>query len=319
MAWSAKPQPRRSGCWRNSGVEAVKPTVFIQTNDKQILGAKVAEYSMRKQAKQPDSIDVRIITTDQFPFLAEHEGRKYLREGKSAFWTMNDLQSFTPLRFTVPELMNYSGRAVVTDPDVFALADIGELLERDMQGAAILARKMPPSHRRPAHYASSVMLLDCAKLKHWHAARDFDELFAFRRDYRDWMWLLLEPKGSVGELEEGWNHFDTLDARTKLLHNTHRRTQPWKTGLPADFTPRDTTLSSRAGSLLRRLGKGLTGGPQHGRYQPHPDPNQEAFFFGLLGECLDSGAVTPELLQQEIKRGNIRSDAFALVARARAA
>jgi len=296
----------------------MKNTVFIHTNDKQILGALVAQYSLRKHAARADAFDVRIITVAEFPFLAEREGQKYLREGKSALWTMNDLQSFTPLRFTVPELMNYRGRAVVMDPDIFALTDIAELLERDMKGAAVFARKMPASHRRPAHYASSVMLLDCARLTHWQVARDFAELFAFRRDYRDWMWLLLEPRGSVAELEEAWNQFDTLDAGTKLLHNTHRRTQPWKTGLAADFTVRDTTLSARAGSLLRRLGGAVGNRPRHGFYQAHPDPRQEAFFFGLLGECLDSGAVTPELVQQEIARGHVRPDAFALVERVRA-
>lgn len=296
----------------------MKPTVFIHTNAKQILGAKVAEYSLRKHAARADAFDVRVISVAEFPFLAAHEGQRYLREGKSALWTMNDLQSFTPLRFAVPELMGYQGRAVVMDPDIFAQADIAELLNRDMGGHAVFARKMPAGHRRPAHYASSVMLLDCARLTHWQAARDFAELFAFRRDYRDWMWLLLEPTGSIGELEEAWNQFDVLDAGTKLLHNTHRRTQPWKTGLPADFTVRNTTLSARAGSLLRRLGGVVGGRPRHGYYQPHPDPKQEAFFFGLLGEALAAGAVSPELVRQEIANGNVRADALALVERARA-
>ena len=33
-----------------------------------------------------------------------------------------------------PELMGYQGRAVVIDPDIFAIGDIWELLTRDMQG-----------------------------------------------------------------------------------------------------------------------------------------------------------------------------------------
>ena len=80
------------------------------------------------------------------------------------------------------------------------------------------------------------MLLDCAKLQHWRVEHDFGLLFEAKRDYRDWMWLLLEPQGSVGELESVWNDFDNLTPQTKMLHNTHRRTQPWKTGLPvAEF------------------------------------------------------------------------------------
>ena len=74
--------------------------------------------------------------------------------------------------------MGYEGRAVLTDPDIFALADINLLLERDMGGAAVLARRMPADSRRPLHYASSVMLLDCARLTHWRWEEDFEQTFA---------------------------------------------------------------------------------------------------------------------------------------------
>ena len=156
--------------------------------------------------------------------------------------------------------------------------------------------------------------MDCSRLKHWQWEADFEKLFRAERDYRDWMWLLLEPAGSVGVLESQWNDFDRLADDTKLLHNTHRRTQPWKTGLPSDFTPRGTTLRSRAGIWLRKLtGRGV------GRYRQHPDPAQEQLFFQLLAECLDNGSVTVALLKEEIARGHIRTDAFECVDRARRA
>ena len=31
--------------------------------------------------------------------------------------------------------------------------------------------------------------------------------------------------------------FRPLTPATKLVHNTQRRTQPWKTGLPVDYRP----------------------------------------------------------------------------------
>jgi hypothetical protein len=52
-----------------------------------------------------------------------------------------------------------------------------------------------------------------------------------------------------------------------------------------------------------------------GHYQPHPDPNQERFFFGLLRECLDKGVVTEELLRDQMKRDYIRHDALDLLRR----
>jgi len=260
-----------------------RPTVFVHTNDKQMIGAKVAVHALRRATRNGEAWDVRIIATNDFPFLAGHQGQSYLREGKQALWQNDDLQSFTPLRFAVPKLMGYQGRAVVIDPDVFAVGDIWELLCRDMGGKAIFCKQMPADGRKPLHYASSVMLLDCARLRHWDAERMFGDLFAGTRDYGRWMWLLDEPPGSIGLLEEEWNHFDTLTQRTKLLHNTHRRTQPWKTGLPADFTPRGMYTGSAALALPDRRARAGPGGlairplrspsrPQSGAAVLHPAP-----------------------------------------------
>jgi hypothetical protein len=289
-------------------------TVFIQNNPRQAIGARVARHALLRNSAAPERFDVRIIETTDFPAFKGFEGRSYLREGKQAVWRNDDLQSFTPLRFSVPELMGYAGRAVVIDPDVFALADVNELFERDMAGTAVMARRMDGDFRRPLHYASSVMLMDCERLTHWRWETDFESVFRGERDYRDWMWLLLEPAGSVGVLEPEWNDYDHLTSDTKMLHNTRRRTQAWKTGLPAEFTSRGTTLSSKLGIWLRRLtGQGA------GRYRRHPDPAQEHLFFKLLAECIDNGAVSLSLLNDEIAKGHIRTDAHACVAKARLA
>ena len=289
----------------------MRNAVFIHTNPKQIVGALVASHALKSRSTAPERFDVRIVQTTDFPEFDQFEGRSYLRENKQAVWRNDDLQSFTPLRFAVPELMNYTGRAVLIDPDIFALGDINELLDRDMNGAAVMARQMEGDFRRPSHYASSVMLLDCGKLKHWQWAADFERVFRGERDYRDWMWLLLEPAGSVAPLEPVWNDFDRLTPDTRLLHNTHRRTQPWKTGLPSDFTPRGTTFKSRAGIWLRKLtGRGA------GRYRRHPDPAQERLFFRMLGECLENGSIDRALLDAEIARGHVRADALDCITRA---
>ena len=292
----------------------MRDTVFIHTNAKQIIGALVARHALQRSSLAPEQFDVRIINTSDFPAFASFEGRSMLREGRRVIWRNDDLQSFTPLRFAVPELMGYAGRAVLIDPDIFAVGDIHDLLQRDMRGAAVMARRMEGGSRRPMHYASSVMLLDCAQLRHWQWQADFEKTFSGDRDYRDWMWLLLEPPGSLGALEAEWNDFDKLTPRTRLLHNTHRRTQPWKTGLPSDFTPRGTTLQSRAGIWLRKLtGRGA------GHYKRHPDPAQEQLFFQLLGECLDNGNIERSLLDAEITRGHVRVDALSCIDKARQA
>lgn len=285
--------------------------IYIHSNSKQLIGALVARHTLQRNSRKPERFDVEIIMAESFPALTRREGLPYLREGEPAIWRNDDLQSFAPLRFAVPELMGYAGRAVVIDPGVFALGDINELLDADMDGAAVLARRIEPDARRPLHFASSVMLLDCARLRHWQLERDFDRLFTRQVDYCDWMWLLLEPPGIVGTLAPGWNAFDRLTPATKLLHNNHRRTQPWKTGLPVDYTKRGKTLQKKVSAVLRDLAASVTGiSGMKGLYRAHPDPAQEQFFFRMLGECLERGIITERQLRTEIQQRHIRADAL---------
>jgi hypothetical protein len=293
----------------------VKPCVFIHSNEKQMVGALVAEYAMRRNSKQPDAFDVRIIQQEHFAFFREYEGRRYLRDGAWRVWHNDDLQSFTPLRFMPPELMGFQGRALVIDPDIFAVGDVHELLSRDMQGKAVLARRRA-GWKKKTCWASSVMLLDCAQLSHWRCQSDFASLFEGRRDYSDWICLRLEPEASLDPLEDEWNDFDRLSEKTRLLHNTRRWTQPWKTGLPVDFVPGDKVLGLPFVDRLMRWRREWFG--DHallGRYVRHPDRNQERFFFGLLRECLDRGAVSESLLREEIRRNHVRHDAFEVLDR----
>ncbi|WP_119458822.1 hypothetical protein [Rhodospirillaceae bacterium SYSU D60014] len=299
----------------------MKPTVFIHTNHKQMVGARVSAYSMVRNSWNRDKFAVEIIALSDFPALHRRQGQIYPREGRRTTWDNEDLQSFTPLRFLPPQLMNYQGRAIVTDPDVFAVGDIHDLLTRDMGGKAILARKIAPKDGRPPCYASSVMLLDCAKLRHWRWEQQIDEMFAGARDYRPWMSLLLEPDDAIGPLEEAWNSFDALGPETKLLHNTGRASQPWKTGLPIDFMPKIVAgrQPRKWGIIPRpwisRIRAALSGSASTRIYRPHPDPNQERFFFSLLRECLEQGIVTEEILCAEIGKRHLRPDAFTVMDR----
>jgi hypothetical protein len=295
----------------------MKPTVFVHTNEKQIVGALVSAHSLKRNSRHAHEFDVRILEVKDFPFLRARHGQPFLRGGVHRLWDIEDLQSFTPLRFAPPELMGYEGRAVIIDPDVFAVGDVWELLSRDMQGKALMCRARYGHNGCREYLASSVMLLDCAKLAHWRCEAQFATLFEFKQDYLDWISLALEPRATIGLLEEEWNHFDTLNAKTKLLHNTKRRTQPWKTGLPVDFTPREKHKGLiSTGWLIGAVNSMLGGASPFARYVRHPDPNQERFFFGLLRECVEQGTVTEALLRDQIAKKHIRPDALALIAQA---
>jgi hypothetical protein len=296
---------------RQEGRNRLKPTVFIHTNHKQKLGAVISRHSLKRNSAHSDKFDIQLIEVKDYPSMRAREGQLYLRDGDMRPWLNDDLQSFTPLRFRPPELMGYQGRAVVIDPDVFAVGDIWELLNRDMQGASIMCRRKGLR----AAFASSVMLLDCEKLQHWQFERDFSEMFEpVQRDYMDWVTLKLEDPNTIGLIEDHWNDFDHLSERTKLLHNTKRKTQPWKTGMAVDFRPADKFRLFPPRHWLRRARRALFGDYKFaGNYGPHPDPAQERFFFSLVRECLELGELTEDGLREEIDKGHLRKDALELV------
>ena len=294
----------------------MKPSVFIHTNHKQMVGALVSRYSLKRNSPNADKFDVRFIDTADHDFLRARDGQYYLRDGARRIWLYDDLQSFTPLRFMPPELMGYQGRAVIIDPDIFAAGDVWELLTRDMGGKALLCRPRSGSKGRRGAMASSAMLLDCAKLTHWRCEEQFNEMFEFKRDYMEWISLKLEPEGTIGLFENEWNDFDRLTPETKLVHNTKRKTQPWKTGLKVDYFPPEKPGGSAAiGWLYRTRRRAFGDYAFMGHYKPHPDPNQEQFFFGLLRECLDEGIVTEDMLRDEMRQNHVRHDAFEVLER----
>ena len=98
-----------------------------------------------------------------------------------------------------------------------------------------------------------------------------------------------------------------------MLHNTKRRTQPWKTGLPVDFSQSDKVLFGINFAWLRTVRNLARGQPPRGRYKPHPDKNQENLIFGLLRECLDSGRIDEAQLRREMSANHLRHDALELL------
>ena len=286
--------------------------VFIHSNHRQMAGALVGQYALRRFSQHTDRFDVRIIAKQDYPWFDAREGQSYLRDGIERVWLNDDLQSFTPLRFMPPELMGYRGRAVIIDPDIFATSDIWDLLSRDMQGKAILCRRRSgPKGLIDRMWASSVMLLDCAKLTHWRVEEQFNEMFDFKRDYQPWVGLKLEDPSTLAPLEPAWNDFDRLRAETRMLHTTRRRTQPWKTGLPVDYRISERFRLFPPLAWIMRARRHLFGEyGMMGSYKPHPDINQQNLFFGLLKECLANGSISEEFLRLEMASNHVRHDAF---------
>jgi len=272
-------------------------TVFIQSNNKQLLGAKLAKYAIEKNLEDKSSVRIEIINVDQHPLFQSFIGKTYLRNNKEVVYDPKDLQSFTLSRFMPPELMGYTGKAIVIDPDIFSLIDINELFAMDMGGRAILACS------KKGAWDSSLMVLDCAKLTHWKITEMLHSLEKRELQYGDIMSMTRET--SVQEIPRIYNSLDILDEHTKLIHMTNRLTQPWKTGLKIDFTRNDPGKYLNCIPkiwVLRVFGKWPS------RYQKHPDQSIEKLFFTILKSAIRDGIITSEEIDAEIKNGNVRSD-----------
>jgi len=303
----------------------MKPAVFIHTSSHEILAAKVAHFSHLLFSKNLDAFDIKVIRIEDHPdFIARH-GSTVLRHGKEAAWYKDVPQSFLPLRFIVPHLMGFQGRAVLTDPDIFATADVWELLSRDMEDKSVLSRRPGKGYG----FNSSVMLLDCEKLPHWKWDELMEDVFQKRLDLQDLIRLSFESEEAVGELEREWNDYDRLDKETKLLHNTSQKTQPWKTGLPFkvenmnNFNKKNKKTSlekllefrDKGAIAMLRAAKNIAATGEPLLYRKHPDPNQEEFFLSLLKEALKDNFIEKEFVRAEVSAGHIRRDIFRAISR----
>lgn len=273
--------------------------IFICTNDNQSIGAKVSKQSILNRSSFRNS-DIEIINESDFPELKRFFSLPYKRKGKMIEHEKNDMQSFTLLRFIIPELMQYHGRAFVIDPDVFLVRNgLEQLLDFSMENYSIYARY----DSSKGSWGSSVMLLNCSKLHHWNLSKFIDLLQAGDLDYDDLINLKSE-KRKVGILETKWNEFDIIKENTILLHTTEKITQPWRVGLELNslITPLFNFIPRAP--IYKLFGKNLTIG------RDHPQKLVTSFFLKELSNCLDEGVIKGHEIEYAIENNFLRSDIY---------
>ena len=184
--------------------------IFCGGDRSQQLPFKVFAYSVARHTQR--AVEVRTIDNALAPIPDDPRHKPYTE--------------FSFARFAIPALCGHQGRAVYMDSDMLVCADMAELWDTDMEGAAIAIERGSRSHDQGKHAA--VMLLDCAKLD-WRV----DEIVAglgTRYAYKALMQLdpLLQP-GMMRELiPAGWNELDHFEpGRTRNIHYTKIVTQPW--------------------------------------------------------------------------------------------
>ena len=249
------------------------------------------------------NIPVTIMNVDEMPLFKMFSGVAFRCGSGMVRYDRDQVQSFTLSRFLPPEIMSFSGRALVIDPDVLALGDVAELLSLDLEGNAIAAC------RRDMGWETSVMLLDCTRLTHWRIEDILAGLEDLRLDYLDLLWLRSES--NVLDLPGIWNSLDKVGPGVRMLHMTRVDTQPWKTGLAIGSTlPKPAPLF---GFMPRAVARRLLGKPEP-RYKPHPDSEVERTFMAIFKEAMDAGAVPESEVEDAIASKHIRADIWEHIA-----
>lgn len=173
----------------------------------------VAERALKRSAEANSSIPLewhwmRADDHDQPAWRDWEIGRKHGRPYSRQGWATD----FTCFRYMVPELAGFEGLALYLDVDMVVLGDLRELAE-----CAFTHPWMSAGGR------CDVVMFDCAKFDGvWPVLEEAKASGWQRRDYmrRAPLW---------GTLPDEWDCLDKLTpGRTKLLHFTNMRTQPWE-------------------------------------------------------------------------------------------
>lgn len=123
-----------------NGGDAPKPTIFIQANDRQLLGARIAAYSYKRNSSFPDSFDVRVMNVRDFPKLMR--GRPVLSSQKA--WCCLRLRTIckASLPFASPRL---NSRAIGEGRSLQTLIACASEQHVALQRLAKIAGSHPPA------------------------------------------------------------------------------------------------------------------------------------------------------------------------------
>lgn len=181
--------------------------IFIGTEPAQWLATEVLKRSITKRTK------------------AKVEFRDLV--GLDLGLKMKMYTGFSFYRFAIPEFCGFKGRAIYLDADMVTLGDIEELYHLPIEKEPALSKM------RDKNLAfTSVMLMDCERLKHWKVREWVALINAGLTSYQGCMSGTPSGMnyGDFSPLPKYWNHFDHYDETTRLIHYTNVPTQPWKRG-----------------------------------------------------------------------------------------
>lgn len=271
--------------------------IFIQSNQFQYTAAKVAKFSFERFG-----CNAEIINFEEHESLTKKIGAEYLRKGEKKIFK-NDLQSFTLLRFLIPELAKPNDKIAIIDPDVFALKPLDELQEITNVENKIFCTFYDGIPR------SEVMI---GKARNFYL--DFNklikDLFELKIDYDDIMSLRLYKKDKLVEIPHIYNQHDYINNETFILHTTNRSSQPWKLGLKIDFERHLTTKTKIINYFKKLLFLRYNKSFLSNYYIKHENKEVYNFILDLFKEAINKNYINESEVKRSVQGGFIGIDFF---------
>src|SRR5215467_6193839 len=201
--------------------------IFIGSGEASVLERKTLIYSLHKHSKRKLDIYVYNGTHNA---IEHNQEEPVLAPLSLKLKYLNGTTEYGLYRYLVPQICGYQGKAIYLDSDIVCLSDIGELWDLDLNGFEFFALANVASESGQRFYRTSVMLMDCDRLRF-----DLDTIFSQIHDglfsyFPDFLgmsptFLRYHPH-KIGELDPRWNSLDRWDAETKAIHYTDLSTQP---------------------------------------------------------------------------------------------
>lgn len=240
--------------------------VFIGSGEASLLERKTLIYSLRKHSRSPLDIYVFNGTHDSI----ERNDEPPIPAGMSLRVKYKNFTEFSNYRFMIPQICDYTGRAIFLDSDTICLADIAGLFNAPMgEDCAVLAKC--EAYAGTGGWGLSVALFDCSRCR-FDLDAIFDEidqgLFSYTDMHQFSPAFLKHHPLKIEAIDPNWNVFDQYDAQSKLIHFTNLLRQPWK-------------------------------------FPGHPSGD---LWFTYFNEAREAGAVTKQDIETAKMRGYVRQD-----------
>lgn len=184
--------------------------IFIGATPAEWLPARVLEFSIREHTQLPVQLSFLYESDIEIPMPENIDNRPRT--------------PFSFQRFLIPQICDYSGRAIYLDADMQVFKDIGRLWNQPFSECDLQAVRGAGDDRRDQF---SVMLLNCEQLD-WNIQKIAHELDSGILDYHGLMYDMKVAAKIGRDIPSDWNSLETFDAEsTALLHYTDMNRQPW--------------------------------------------------------------------------------------------